>query len=367
MKLLVLATSYPSSKKIYASMFVHTRNIEYVKNDLIVDVLNFSADENYEIDNISVYTKKSISIDMLKQYDIVISHAPNVKNHFKFLLKYKDFIQNIIFFFHGHEVLDVNIVYPKPYSYDLKFQKSNRLIRYLYDRFKLNFVRIILNKLREKTHLIFVSNWLLNEFEKWTKTDISLFENKVHIINNGIAKVFEADSYPVGNIKNYDFVTIRGDLDGSKYGVDIVNKLANSNPDLKFLLIGTGKYFEFNEKAKNITWINKQLNHKDMLEYVNLSRAALLPTRQDTQGVMACELATYGIPLITSNIDICHEMLSDFENVYFISNEYNGELYSILEQLESKKYNKIDKFYARKTVIKEIELFNLIANMNTKV
>ena len=30
--------------------------------------------------------------------------------------------------------------------------------------------------------------------------------------------------------KKYDYITIRGNLDGSKYGVDIVNNIAKANP-----------------------------------------------------------------------------------------------------------------------------------------
>ena len=36
-----------------------------------------------------------------------------------------------------------------------------------------------------------------------------------------------------------------------------------------------------------------------------------MPTRADAQGVMACEMATFGIPLITSNIDVCKEVFKE--------------------------------------------------------
>lgn len=43
-------------------------------------------------------------------------------------------------------------------------------------------------------------------------------------------------------------------------------------------------------------------------------------TRRDTQRVMSCELATYGIPLITSDLPVCRERFSRLDSVSFISN-----------------------------------------------
>lgn len=41
------------------------------------------------------------------------------------------------FFIHGHEVLKVNKYYPKPYSWD---KEKNKLLRIIYDYFKLNII-----------------------------------------------------------------------------------------------------------------------------------------------------------------------------------------------------------------------------------
>ena len=34
-----------------------------------------------------------------------------------------------------------------------------------------------------------------------------------------------------------------------------------------------------------------------------------------------CEMASYGMPVITSNIDICREILNGFDNVTLLENE----------------------------------------------
>ena len=47
-----------------------------------------------------------------------------------------------------------------------------------------------------------------------------------------------------------------------------------------------------------------------------------MPTRTDAQGLMMCEMAAFGIPLITSNIPVCHvpAILKYTRNVYYIGN-----------------------------------------------
>lgn len=82
-------------------------------------------------------------------------------------------------------------------------------------------------------------------------------------------------------------------------------------------------------------------------------------TRRDTQGVMSCELATYGIPLITSDIPVCHEIFDDFEHVYYLNNDLrNIDLLTLcLERVAVKRNNiKYYKFNYENTVKKEEEI-----------
>ena len=57
-----------------------------------------------------------------------------------------------------------------------------------------------------------------------------------------------------------------------------------------------------------------------MIDLLNKSRCALMPTRTDAQGVMACEMATFGIPLVTTDLPVCHEVFDTFVNVQYIAN-----------------------------------------------
>lgn len=180
-----------------------------------------------------------------------------------------------------------------------------------------------------------------------------------HIIHNSIGSFFESNSYEYTGKKNYDFITIRSDLDGSKYCIDLVINFAKKYPEKKFLIIGKGKFFEYNTKPDNVEWINSTLSHEEMKEYVDRSLCALLPTREDTQGVMACEMATYGIPTITSDIEICHEILDKEHNVEFMDN--NPETVNLIELrnrlMRNFPYHKSDSYFARNTIANEIEVY----------
>ena len=120
-------------------------------------------------------------------------------------------------------------------------------------------------------------------------------------------------------------------------------------------MIGKGEYFEHNQQPENLIHINRSLKQEDLLKYIDASYCALMPTRRDSQGVMACELATYGIPVITSDLKVCKEVFEGFSNVREISDS------DILEPLNLKIEkscirNKNEKYFFKDTVAIEIEL-----------
>ena len=88
-----------------------------------------------------------------------------------------------------------------------------------------------------------------------------------------------------------------------------------------------------------------------------------MPTRYDAQGLMACELAGFGMPLITSDIPVCPEIFSGMENVAFISNtDFNADLSGIINQLESVSCQRDERFFGKNTVMKEVELIKSLYN-----
>ena len=361
--LLVAVTEYPDLDGNATLMYVHTRNKEYVKNGISVTVLNFNAKRKYEIDGISVITLESYKANT-ERFDMLICHAANLRNHFRFLQGYENRFSKIIFFFHGHEILHINKTYSKPYSY-MRKGIVKYCVQNIYDYFKLFVWRHYFPKIAYKSHFVFVSKWMLDEFLKSTKIDFHVIEGKYTITYNCIGKEFETAVYDYASHKKYDFVTIRGNLDGSKYCVDVVNNLAKANPQLSFLLIGKGKFFEHYPKADNIVWQNTHLNHTQIVEVLQTARCALMPTRTDAQGVMMCEMASIGMPVITSDIPVCHEVFEGFENVAMINNDnVSVDLSLILETLEiGLPFAKNNKYYNENTSEKEIDMIkNIMEN-----
>lgn len=368
MKILVIIAGYPDLQGGKASSFVHTRNLYYAQHGITPVVLNFRATEDYVIDGIQVirlstYTKQY----QAEQFDILASHASNLREHYRFLKKYKKNFPHIVFFFHGHEVLRINECYPKPFSYMKQKNIQRLLMQDLYDNLKFAVLRKAYKRLANKSAFVFVSEWMRERFFHYLKLRPQDIYNHDYVIYNCIGEVFEKESYELKE-NLFDFITVRNNLDGSKYCIDIVNHLATKNPDLRFLVIGKGKFFQHIQQADNLVWKDATMNHQGIVEELQSSRCALMPTRLDAQGLMTCEMATYGIPVITSDIPVCHEIVSSFENVRLIDNEDMAvDLASIMEELcRGVPYPKNTKYFAENTLQKEIELFWSILKEESK-
>ncbi|MDQ0154192.1 glycosyltransferase [Robertmurraya andreesenii] len=362
MKLLIAAPDYANPNEKSKMMYLHVRNLYYKQKGICITILNFRANENYTIDGIKVITLDEYNKNQSEKYDVLVCHAPNIRQHYKFLKKYERNFPKIVFFFHGHEVVRINAVYPKPYYFKKQSKRVMRLVQDIYDTLKLKLWKDYFTKVANKSHFVFVSRELYNDFLHWTKINPTVLVGKYSIIHNGVGEVFEKEKYDQHVKKVYDFITIRGVLDGSNYGIDIVNELAINNPELKFLVIGKGEFFNHIKKADNVIWMDRLLKHNEMLDLLNKSKCGLLPTRRDTQGVMTCEMATYGMPVITSNLNVCHEILDGFKNVEFISNENTKiDLQFILERLSAGvPYEKSSRYFADNTSGKEVELLKRI-------
>lgn len=357
MKILVLSANYPNLNGGISLMYVHTRNKYYKEKGIDVNVINFKAEEDYKIDGINVYSLKNYKEKhKFQKFDILICHAPNIKNHYMFLKKYEKNFKRLLFVFHGHEVLNINKVYPKSFDYVKEDSILNKVSQEIYDKLKLRLWKSYYLKLSYKSHFMFVSEWMYSEFLKWTKVPEDVIKDRYSITYNCVGKDFETEMYDNEKEKEYDFITIRGNIDGSKYCIDIVSKLAKKNPKYKFVVIGKGLFFKYNKKPENLVWIDKNLSHKEVIEYLNMSRYALMPTRTDAQGLMMCEMATFGIPLITSNIPVCKEVFEGFENIEFIENDGESELINLIENFK-KNYRvvKNTKYFNTNTSENEIK------------
>ena len=163
-RVLVLAQDYPNNEGGVSLMYIHSRNVYYRKQGIDVTVLNFSTEKNYDYDGITVISPSEYKRDK-KVYDVLIAHAPNIKNHFRFINKYQQNFRRIFFYFHGHEILKISDNYPTPYPYMGDFNFFKKKIRDIYDIIKLKIIRNYFVNSANDITLIFVSDWMKNKFE----------------------------------------------------------------------------------------------------------------------------------------------------------------------------------------------------------
>ena len=356
-RLLVAVEGYPHGDLHgeVCHQFVHVRNTYYQRAGFVVDVLNVSAKTDYCFQGISVICEESYK-KSAKQYDLLLCHQPNLKHHLTFCSKNLHKFKKVIFFFHGHEVLKMSKSYPEPYPYARKNPVSV-LLRDMYDELKFSIWRNYFSKIKHQAKFVFVSDWMYREFKRWLKVDDTFLGEDALIIPNCIGEAFEIYHYDTVCEKDFDFVTIRGNLDTSKYAVDLVIESARMNPKAKFLIVGKGEIFDHFGKPYNITWINSSLSHDEIIEKLNRAKCALMPTRTDAQGLMMCEMASYGIPLISSDVEVCQEVLAPFSNVRLQPNSNFGKgITDLIKEIEPAAADSVSPYSKAKTIELEVQL-----------
>ena len=318
MKILILSEVYPSPDNLYAMGFVHSRSLEYGRLGHDVTVLSFAAARSYEFEGVPVRTEADIRAlpDGGMGFDAVLSHAPNVRHHLRFL---RDFSAlPLLFFLHGHEVLLTLHHYPAPFAYDRSLhERLSRLARAAYDPFKLfafrHFCQHELARGR-RLGLVFVSEWMQRETitaSPWIARAQGL---PTRVIPNAINHIFIDGHYAPPAAPAADFICIRP-FDNPKYAIDQVVDWAHQCPEQRFHVFGKGRYFYFNPAPSNLTVFKRFIAQAEIPALLARYRACAMPTRLDSQGVMSCEMASFGIPLFTSDIEVTREVLGGFANV----------------------------------------------------
>lgn len=258
---------------------------------------------------------------------------------------------------HGSESMAIERDYPKPYGYMANpFYK--KVARGLYDELKFKVLGWFIRTNRDRVTLVFVSEWMRGMFESNILVP-DLEGIAYEVIHNSLAEVFVDGVFKSGGCKVGDFVTLRS-LDNSKYAVDMVVSLAEANPNYSFDIYGRGRFFEFNKIPDNVSWYDKHIRQDDIPELLDCYKVALMPTRCDAQGVMACEIATYGMPLITTDISVNREMFSDFANVAMLKEESfanNLQIHDFCNVQPIKNY----KFLHKNTLFRELALIEALS------
>lgn len=359
-KLLVICQNYPSPENPFSQPFIHTRLREYSKF-FDVKVISFATNINYELDGIKVFSENG-SHDILRNstFETLISHAPNIRNHQRFIVKNFFKFKKFVFIFHGYEVIDIQKrVFSQKTLFDFPYPFSP--LAKIYHKIKLPITCLFLKtvNLFKKCNFIFVSQQLLKEARE--DLGCSVFNDKVNtfIVHNPINPFFFESKFESSN--DFDFVCIRP-FDDPKYGVDIFIKLAENNPDFTFHLYGKGILPKEVTIPKNLSIFRTFFSAAEMTTMLSKYRAAILPTRWDSQGVMACEIAALGMPLITSKLAVVEEFLGKNENVILLENEnFHQCNLSNLRFLTNK--DTFNRFSFENTTMKEIQVVSDQANL----
>lgn len=356
--ILVLAEAYPTQGQPAALRYIHSRNLAYRENGHDVEVINFSASSDYAIDGITVFGADSGAGIDASNYDIVLLHAPNLKHHIKWWSRHKSEIKALILFAHGHEFLDADKVYPAEFDF-VQRPVIRGLVRKIYDRVKLAYWARWFERTEANYRVISVSKWMQDQVCHFANVSQEVRARHFVVVPNSIGRQFELSRYDFSAKKQYDCCTFRPSLDSSKYCIDVVTRIANSNPNLSFVVVGKGSFFQHAKRPDNLEWIDEVADHGTVLEIARNSRCALVPTRLDAQGVMACELASFGMPLITSDIAVCRDVFARFPNVRYIDNQSdNINVASIIESIEREApYDPIDEYFEKNTIARELEVF----------
>ncbi len=358
MNLLIITQSYPGGTKEYSPTYIHTRLLYYKQQNIYADVISFKCKKAYDFEGIKVYPAKSFS-SLLKEnsYNAVISHAPNIRNHIRLLMRNFPRLPKVFFQFHGHEILNKSRYYPQDFDFNQgAFYGWYRKFIDIYDSVKCFLLRQIIKKFGgKKIFLIFVSQYLTELFEKNIGLRYQDVEAFSAIIPNPIHSVFTQQSYDWSANKIYDFITIRK-LDNPVHAVDEVVRVAEQNPQFSFHIYGIGKYFDYNHCPGNVKVINSFVKPEAIPNLLNSYKAALMPSHHDTQGVMVCEMAAFGIPVITSDIPAAREVLKGVKNKLLISNDNIAcDLNKFIRSTRQQSTSTLrDKLSAENTAHKEV-------------
>lgn len=359
--IVVLCQKYPSTDSPHSQAFIHTRISQYPTH-YNIKVISFDSSTDYQFEGIKVYTEKTFyKLYSHCKIKLLISHAPNLRNHFRFLISYFHSIHKILFFFHGYEVLNINKrVYRQKTL--LPFSDKPGCFFKAYQSVKLPILRCLLYlfKMFKPCSYVFVSRTLLKECLEDLKSRIFNDDSIFEVINNSIGQDFKNRKHNSLFASN-DYVCIRPFSD-PKYGVDIFIKIAENNPNSSFHLYGLGKLPKTQKLPSNLVIFNKFLHPYQLPDVLCQYKAAILPTRWDSQGVLACEAASLGMPVITSDLEVCREILSGFENVTFVSNENFHKIDLSLLKLKSRTEHG-SPYSSDKTIPAELKLINNLITM----
>lgn len=319
---LVIVPNYPSTHNLYLCAFAHSRNREYVKAGLKIQVAAISGDNwyqsTYEIDGVPVFNGRYLDLKKLlsrHQYKVIVVHFVD-----EYLYPIFDgYIQNerLIFICHGPEATFrflPNLC--RPY-----FTKELPAID-LGEHFdcKEDYARRYAGK--ANVDWVFVSEWLRDFSEEMLHVK---FRN-AHVIYNTIneelfpyRKKSAEDRKKILVLRKFDDIQVHS-IDQIIGAIEALSRRDFFN-DLTFEVYGDGTYYDVLtgplEKFHNVHLHRTFVPNDQVHKLHEKSGILLIPSRHDAHAVAMSEGASSGLVVVGSEVT---------SNGFFMNQEANHTL-----------------------------------------
>lgn len=371
---LVIVPDYPSYISLYSCAFAHSRNKEYVKAGLKIQVVvvnNINWFQiKYEIDNVPVLKctyedlKKILKI---KKYKVIVTHFVdeylypifdgNVYNN-----------QKLIFICHGPETVYKYLVNKtRPYFTAPINEDEIKTLFHEKDYYVKKYSQ------KENVTWVFVSDWLKDFSEKQQNLK---FKHSL-VINN----IIDEELFPFykrGRNLRKKIIVVRKFDNIHQHSIDqVVRAILELSrrkffEDLEFNIYGDGNFYdelvEPVKQFKNVHLIRKFIPNNKLGEIYKEHGIMLLPSRHDAHAVSMGESASTGLVVIGSNVTSNPYFMNEKENHTLTDPEDFVGIANIIEDLYNNpdKFMKISKnmskftrqFNKENTVKKEIKLIS---------
>lgn len=380
---LVVVPNYPSYENLYYCGFAHSRNKEYVKAGLKVQVVavdnSYDYQTSYEIDGIPVlkcnYQSLKLMLDK-HQYKTIVTHFVN-ENLYPIYDGYVRDNEKMIFICHGPETVFRYLVdVTRPYfTSHVKYPIVNENFD-----LKEKYIKKFSNK--ENVEWVFVSEWL----KEFSEEQLGIKFKNSTVINNVINEDLfpyvekkEEDRLNILIIRKFDNI-IQHSIDQCVLAILELSKKSYFN-ELNFNIYGDGNFYDVLVapllRFENVHLHRTFIPNDKISEIHKQSGIIMLPSRHDAHAVAMGEAASSGLVVVGSNVTSNPFFMNNDENHTMCDPEDYKALAGIVDRLYNnpKEFCEISKRLAREThkrcckqntVYKEIDLIKKSLKSYTK-
>lgn len=347
MKILVMLPSFENKgpEIVARDIAEHSMNkrIQYIfislRKNTEHDLNRFKKFEIYEFEGkrIPIFDKKIRKVIEKIRPDIIHCHCfwPTVLAGI-FLKKYK-----IITTLHNNPLEDYSYGYGKKVGYLM-----THIMLYFQKGFYKN---VAISKYIERVHL-----------------KLGIDSSKIVTIYNGIKDV-KYKNIEEKKITEMKFITVSAlnEIKNVEFLIDVIHKLyiKKSERNIKFRIIGNGPFYnrilnKINElKLQNIIELCGDIEREKVYNFLKESNVFLFSSKSEGFGLVVVEALKMGLPVVSSNIPVMHEIIREGHNGYMCNNldDYVEKIELILQNY-SYFCNEVRKNFNKNYLAKQMSI-----------